>query len=78
MSKGGGFILAPAKPLQPETPTENAVAVVDAYSGQIGHPFRFWPDTDSGDIGHLSERSDAGCLNLYHNRSEVSQGLGVF
>jgi uroporphyrinogen decarboxylase len=29
MSRGGGYILAPAKPLRPETPTENAVAVVD-------------------------------------------------
>ena len=29
MSKGGGYILAPAKPLRPETPTENAVAVVE-------------------------------------------------
>ena len=36
----------------------------NAYSGQIGHPFRLWPDSDSGDIGHGSERSDAGCLNL--------------
>ena len=32
MSKGGGFILAPAKPLQPETPTENAVAIVEAFT----------------------------------------------
>jgi len=31
MGKGGGYILAPAKPLQPETPTENAVAVVEAF-----------------------------------------------
>ena len=30
MSKNGGYILAPAKPLQPGTPTENAVAVVEA------------------------------------------------
>ena len=30
MSKGGGYILSPAKPLQPGTPTENAVAVVEA------------------------------------------------
>ncbi|MCM8756852.1 MAG: hypothetical protein NC823_00020, partial [Candidatus Omnitrophica bacterium] len=29
MSQGGGYILAPAKPLQPETPTENAVAVIE-------------------------------------------------
>ena len=31
MGKGGGYILAPAKPLRPETPTENAVAVVEAF-----------------------------------------------
>ncbi|MFH1844787.1 MAG: uroporphyrinogen decarboxylase family protein [bacterium] len=31
MSKGGGYILAPAKPLRPETPTENAVAVVEEF-----------------------------------------------
>ncbi len=34
MSKGGGYILAPAKPLQPGTPTENAVAVVEALTNQ--------------------------------------------
>jgi hypothetical protein len=34
MGRGGGFILAPAKPLQPETPTENAVAIVEAFAGQ--------------------------------------------
>jgi uroporphyrinogen decarboxylase len=33
MSRGGGYILAPAKPLQPETPTENAVAMVEAFTG---------------------------------------------
>ena len=33
MSKGGGYILAPAKPLRPETPTENAVAVVEEFLG---------------------------------------------
>ena len=32
MSKGGGFILAPAKPLQPETPTLNAMAVVESFA----------------------------------------------
>jgi len=32
MGKGGGFILAPAKSLQPETPTENAAAVVEAFT----------------------------------------------
>jgi uroporphyrinogen decarboxylase len=31
MGRDGGYILAPAKPLQPETPTENAVAVVEAF-----------------------------------------------
>ncbi|MBT3273893.1 MAG: hypothetical protein HN368_12115 [Spirochaetales bacterium] len=30
MPKGGGYILAPAKPLQPGTPVENAVAVIEA------------------------------------------------
>jgi uroporphyrinogen decarboxylase len=34
MGKGGGYILAPAKPLQPETPTENAVAVLEAFANQ--------------------------------------------
>ena len=34
MSKGGGYILAPAKPLRPETPTENAVAVVEEMLGE--------------------------------------------
>ena len=32
MGKGGGYILAPAKPLQPETPIENAVATVEAFT----------------------------------------------
>jgi len=32
MGKGGGFILAPAKGLQPGTPLENAVAVVEAFT----------------------------------------------
>ena len=37
MSKGGGYILAPAKPLRTETPTENAVAVVEEFlAGQCG------------------------------------------
>jgi uroporphyrinogen decarboxylase len=31
MGRGGGYVLAPAKPLRPETPTENAVAVVEAF-----------------------------------------------
>ena len=36
MGKGGGYILSPAKGLQPETPTENAAAVVEAFLGQAG------------------------------------------
>ena len=35
MGKGGGYILAPAKGLQPETPTENAVAVVEAFTAGV-------------------------------------------
>ena len=31
MGRGGGYILSPAKPLQPGTPTENAVAVFEAF-----------------------------------------------
>lgn len=31
MSRGGGYILAPAKSLRPETPTENAVAVFEEF-----------------------------------------------
>lgn len=34
MNVNGGYILAPAKPFQPETPVENAVAVIDALSGR--------------------------------------------
>ncbi len=34
MGRGGGFILAPAKPLQPETSAENAAAVVEAFTNQ--------------------------------------------
>lgn len=32
MAKGGGYILAPAKPLQPETPVENAVAILESFT----------------------------------------------
>jgi uroporphyrinogen decarboxylase len=32
MGVGGGYILAPAKPLQPETPVANAVAIVEAFT----------------------------------------------
>ncbi len=31
MGRGGGYILAPAKPLRPETPTENAVAIIEEF-----------------------------------------------
>ncbi|MAE17752.1 hypothetical protein CMK12_02245 [Candidatus Poribacteria bacterium] len=34
MSADGGYILAPAKSLQPGTPFENEVAVVDAFTNQ--------------------------------------------
>jgi uroporphyrinogen decarboxylase len=36
MGRGGGYILSPAKALQPETPTENAAAVVEAFLEQAG------------------------------------------
>jgi uroporphyrinogen decarboxylase len=36
MGRGGGYILCPAKALQPETPTENAAAVVEAFLEQAG------------------------------------------
>ena len=34
MGAGGGYILAPAKSLQPGTPVENAAAVVEAFIEQ--------------------------------------------
>lgn len=34
MGRGGGYILAPVKPLQEDTPTANAVAVVEAFLEQ--------------------------------------------
>ena len=34
MSRGGGYILAPSKALQPGTPTENAVAILEAFTSQ--------------------------------------------
>ena len=34
MGKGGGYILAPAKPLMPEVPTENAIAVLEEFAQQ--------------------------------------------
>ncbi len=36
MGRGGGYILSPAKALQPETPTENAAAVLEAFLQQAG------------------------------------------
>jgi uroporphyrinogen decarboxylase len=36
MGRGGGYILTTAKALQPETPTENAAAVVEAFIAQDG------------------------------------------
>ena len=36
MGKGGGYILAPAKSLMPETPTDNAIAVVRALLEEAG------------------------------------------
>ncbi|MGI6381575.1 MAG: uroporphyrinogen decarboxylase family protein [Anaerolineae bacterium] len=36
MGRGGGYILGPAKSLQPETPTANAAAVVEAFLEQAG------------------------------------------
>ena len=38
MGRGGGYILAPAKDLQPDTPTENAAAVVESFLEQAGTP----------------------------------------
>lgn len=39
MGRGGGYILGPAKALQPETPTGNAAAVVEAFLQQAGVAF---------------------------------------
>ncbi len=36
MGQGGGYILAPAKPLQAETPMANAAAMVEAFTGRAG------------------------------------------
>ncbi len=36
MARDGGYILAPSKGLQPETPTENAAAVVESFLEQSG------------------------------------------
>jgi uroporphyrinogen decarboxylase len=37
MGKGGGYILSPAKPLREETPTENAVAIIETLAELAGH-----------------------------------------
>jgi uroporphyrinogen decarboxylase len=34
VGKNGGYILAPSKPLQPETPIANAVAIIEAFTNQ--------------------------------------------
>ena len=34
MGRGGGYIFSPAKPLQPETPVENAVAIIETVIHQ--------------------------------------------
>ena len=39
MGRDGGYVLAPAKALQPETPTENAAAVVESFLNQAGVTF---------------------------------------
>jgi uroporphyrinogen decarboxylase len=39
MARGGGYILAPAKALQPETPVENAAAVVESFLKESGVEF---------------------------------------
>jgi uroporphyrinogen decarboxylase len=36
MGRGGGYILAPAKSLQADTPTENAAAAIEAFLEQAG------------------------------------------
>jgi uroporphyrinogen decarboxylase len=36
MGEGGGYILGPAKALQPETPTVNAAAVVESFLEKVG------------------------------------------
>ncbi len=35
LARGGGYILAPAKPLMEEIPTENAAAVVEAFTSEL-------------------------------------------
>ncbi|MEW5816614.1 MAG: uroporphyrinogen decarboxylase family protein [Spirochaetota bacterium] len=40
MGRGGGYILAPAKPLQDDTPTENGVVIVEAFLEQAETPLK--------------------------------------
>jgi len=35
MNVNGGYILAPAKPFQPETPVENVIAIIDTLTGNL-------------------------------------------
>ena len=41
MGRGGGYFLAPVKPLQEDTPTQNAAAVVEAFLQQAGATLHF-------------------------------------
>lgn len=52
MAQGGGYILGPAKALQPETPTENAVAVVEAFLQEAG--------VETAGLGSLPENPGQG------------------
>jgi uroporphyrinogen decarboxylase len=36
LGHGGGYILSPAKPIQPETPVENIVAILESFLDQTG------------------------------------------
>jgi len=36
LGRGGGYILAPAKPIQPETPVENIIAILESFFEQAG------------------------------------------
>ncbi len=38
MARGGGYVLAPAKPVMSEVPTENAAALLEAILDQAGTP----------------------------------------
>jgi hypothetical protein len=34
MAAGGGYVMAPAKPILPGVPVENAIALIDAFVNQ--------------------------------------------